>query len=181
MTNNFVDCFTFTLIEEGGLVDDPRDPGGITCHGITVADLKRLAGSATANDVRALEKANPDVLMGIYYGLYWVPVSGDALPGGIDLMVFDHAVLAGVSDSAKILQRALGVPVDGVIGPNTVNAAKSFGSQLELLSMLSAAQAQDLKAKPVSAIYAKGWDDRLARRTRKAGQILSWPSLGHGV
>ena len=37
MADQFALCLAFTLQQEGGFCDDPRDPGGATCQGITLA------------------------------------------------------------------------------------------------------------------------------------------------
>jgi predicted peptidoglycan binding protein len=49
----------------------------------------------------------------------------DDLPPGVDYIVFDYGVNSGIGRSGKVLQRLLGVPVDGVIGPQTLAAAKA--------------------------------------------------------
>jgi lysozyme family protein len=58
----------------------------------------------------------------VYREGYWEPAHCGALPAGVDLIVFDLAVNSGVRRAKRMLQQALGVAVDGVIGPGTRRA-----------------------------------------------------------
>jgi len=49
----------------------------------------------------------------IYRNQYWVAVRGDELPAGVDLAVYDGAVNSGPAQADQVVQRALGVAVDG--------------------------------------------------------------------
>jgi len=90
---------------EGGYVWNPHDPGGETNMGISKRAYPRL-------DIKNLTK---DQAATIYRNDYWNKVRGDDLPPGVDLSVFDMAVNAGPSRSAKILQKVIGTTKDGVI------------------------------------------------------------------
>ena len=71
--------------------------------------------------VRRMTIADRDA---IYRKKYWTGSRCDDLPAGVDYCVFDGSVNSGVAQSAKWLQRALGVTVDGHIGDHTLLAAK---------------------------------------------------------
>ena len=60
----------------------------------------------------------------IYRQKYWDALRCDELPAGVDYAVFDYGVNSGIRRAAKVLQRLIGVDVDGEIGPNTIAAAK---------------------------------------------------------
>lgn len=127
----FEAALAHVLEMEGGWSNDPHDPGGPTNLGIT------LAVYAAAKGVK-LEDANRDALMSelrrlkpsaarsIYHGRYWVPCRASALSPGLALMHFDAAVNHGVGNAARMLQEALGVTVDGEIGPETLGAARTL-------------------------------------------------------
>ncbi|MCP9483113.1 holin-associated N-acetylmuramidase [Shimia sp. CNT1-13L.2] len=118
------------LEREGGYVNDPDDPGGVTKYGVTVHTMRRLGldldgdGDVDARDVQRLsvEQAEDIFLEHYFHG------PGIAkLPPVLWAGVFDMYVNAG-SNAVKILQRLLGemgwpVSVDGVIGPVTLRAA----------------------------------------------------------
>lgn len=109
----FERAFRIVVGEEGGYVNDPRDPGGETKFGISKraypdVDIRNL----TLDDARA-----------IYRRDYWDRVGGDDLPYRWALLVFDAAVNQGVDPAIRMMQDALGVMVDGNIGPRTLAAA----------------------------------------------------------
>lgn len=117
---------------EGGYVDDPDDPGGPTNHGVTLHSLRRLGtdltgdGAVTRADVKALSRQEA---VEIFLRHYFDKPRIGALPEVLRPSVFDMYVNAG-ANAVKILQRLLremgqDIVVDGVIGPNTQQAAKA--------------------------------------------------------
>ncbi len=125
MRDNFDTCLQTVLRYEGGKVDDPRDPGGRTAFGITQTTYNgwRAAKKLPAQDVFNITQG--EVAM-IYRQNYWDKINGDNLPDGVDIAVFDFAVNSGVSRAAKYLQSTVGVTQDGVIGPATILAVKTY-------------------------------------------------------
>src|SRR5690606_18718456 len=75
--------------------------------------------------LRELKKLTVADVRPIYYKRYWVPSRAADLPPPLALMHFDAAVNHGVGNAARMLQRSLGVTVDGIIGPQTLAAANS--------------------------------------------------------
>ncbi len=119
--DDFDRCLKFTLQFEGGFVNDPKDPGGPTNLGITQATLSTFLGrQASIAEVKAL---TPAKVTPIYKLRFWDHVSGDELPEGIDLAVFDFGVHSGPTRGIIELQRVLGVADDGKLGPVTLKAA----------------------------------------------------------
>lgn len=109
----------FVLDHEGGLVDDPDDPGGLTNYGISLRFAETV--ELTADDIRHMTRKQA---AGIYYRHFWIRIKGDLLPPDVALMAFDAAVNQGVHAATEMLQRAAGVATDGLIGPVTTVAAK---------------------------------------------------------
>ncbi len=112
-----------TIRHEGGYVNDPDDPGGATNWGITIGTLRRVRGSATVADVKALTY---DEAFRIYKKYYFNRPKIDLLPGAMHATVFDMYVNAG-GNAIKILQRLMrklgeNVSVDGALGPQTASA-----------------------------------------------------------
>lgn len=148
MDNNFSACLAFTLLQEGGWSDDPRDPGGPTNQGITLATLRgELGQDAAIDDLRNMTNELRDH---IYLARYWWPILGQVLPIGLDLLVFDEAVNTGVKESSVILQMALNslgaeLLVDGAIGQHTKDALKDMLTAGDLRGLLSAVSAQQVK------------------------------------
>lgn len=130
MTDRFLICLPFTLIEEcpfpkdwgnhKNYSDDPGDSGGPTMCGITHTeyDLWRKGHGLPTQDVR---KMSQEEGYAIYEVGYWLPHC-PLLPPGLDLQFFDIAVNMGPNRAIKLLQGSLGVAPDGDWGPMT-NAA----------------------------------------------------------
>lgn len=121
---NFDKAQAELLKHEGGYVNHPRDPGGITNLGVTKRTYEEWVGfPVTAAIMRGLTPAKVRTL---YKTRYWDAVGGDDLPAGADLMVYDFAVNAGPARARKYLQKVVGVAQDGIIGPNTKRALQQF-------------------------------------------------------
>ena len=79
----------------------------------------------------------------------------------MDYAVFDFAINAGVGGSKKMLQRALGVVVDGAIGQNTLKAIQQSDCK-ELLQKFSDAKTAFYQSLGNFNVYGKGWLQRVA-------------------
>ena len=111
------------LEHEGGFVNHPKDPGGATNKGITIATFRRyIKRNGTIADLKAMTIAQA---VKVYKAQYWDKVRADELPSGIDYTVADFAVNSGPSRAARYLQAALNVAQDGVIGSQTIAAAQA--------------------------------------------------------
>ncbi len=100
---------------EGGDTNDPRDPGGLTRFGIAQASHANI-------DVAELTKVDAAE---IYASQYWKPLRCEDMPPCVALAVFDCAVNQGPVIAARLLQRAAGVPEDGIVGSRTLAAVSA--------------------------------------------------------
>src|ERR1700759_120441 len=123
MTNNFDNVLKLVLQSEGGFVNDPRDPGGMTNLGVTQRVWEAFVGRPVS-EVEMMALSPADVAP-LYRENYWERVHCDELPMGVDYAVMDFAVNSGTSRAAKTLQSACGVPQNGSIGPQTLQAVNS--------------------------------------------------------
>lgn len=167
--DRFSECLAFTLREEGGYCDDPRDPGRATNMGITLATLRAWTGNPrlTAADIRGIRRS---VAAGIYRAEYWNKLRCDALPTGIDLMVFDFGVNAGAAGSARLLQTMLGFigdDLDGCIGPQTLDAVAAYAPRTAI-GTLAAAQVAHYRTLAEFDDFGAGWLARTGRRKTAA-------------
>ena len=117
------------LAFEGGWSDDPFDPGGATNKGITIGEFARERGIALSSDTigdlkYALRRISDAEVRRIYLERYWHPAACPSFPPALALFHFDAAVNQGVAGAARMLQAAVGVPVDGEIGPITLSAVR---------------------------------------------------------
>src|SRR5262245_7285211 len=92
--HNFERAIPILLEEEGGLVDNPKDPGGLTKYGISQRSYPHV-------DIRAL---TPEAASAIYARDFWPACGADRLPWPLCLFVLDHAVNAGSVAAIKCLQ-----------------------------------------------------------------------------
>jgi len=159
MRHNWDEALRHILKYEGGYVNHPSDPGGMTNLGVTKRVWEEWTGKpATEADMRAL---TPEMVGHLYKTRYWNAVRGDDLPSGVDLCVFDAAVNAGVGRASKFLQQAVGVNVDGQIGPMTLAAITAKPAD-EVVAKFCDLREAHYKSLPTFATFGKGWMRRLA-------------------
>lgn len=135
MQRNFRKSLRLVLSHEGGFVNHPEDPGGVTNLGITKKTYEKWEGrSISINEMRSLTVSD---VKPIYKNMYWDKCNCDLLPSGVDVMVFDLAVNSGTNRASKYLQRIVGVSDDGVIGPKTILAVNEFVDNLGVETILT--------------------------------------------
>jgi lysozyme family protein len=173
MQDSFEKALACVLRHEGGWSDHVLDPGGATNRGITRATLERVRGRPVSKaELMALSPAETAT---IYRRLYWNAVAGDALPAGVDLAVFDCAVNSGPRRAALLLQQALGVTADGIVGPRTLAAAGAADAR-SLIRQLQASRLAFLRRLPTFAVFGRGWSRRVAEVERAALTLAGTPA-----
>ena len=157
MKKNFEQCMGWLLEHEGGYVNHPKDPGGITNLGVTLKTYAEYKGrDVTDADMRAL---TPKDVAPIYKEKYWDKCHCDDLPAGLDWMVFDWAVNSGPGRSAKALQRIVGETADGAIGPKTIKATFNFDVKDTLGKMYDSRQ-KFYESLKTFETFGRGWSKR---------------------
>ncbi len=147
---SFNRAFEIVIGIEGGYSNDPKDRGGETKYGISKRAYPYLdIPSLTLDDAKR-----------IYRRDYWEFVAGDALPWPLNCFVFDAAVNQGVSPAIRLLQTALGVDDDGVIGPQTISAVGKFPLS-EVCALYLALRGMRYSSTAAFERYGKGWLKRL--------------------
>ena len=94
----FLNIIDWVLGWEGGLVDDPDDPGGVTKYGISQRAHPEL-------DIRSL---TIDQAKAIYYTDYWVKSGAGKLPVPLGACMFDAAVQHGPGRAKALLATSRG-------------------------------------------------------------------------
>jgi len=162
-SDGFEGALTFVLIWEGGLSNDPDDPGGRTFRGVTQREYDRWR-SAHDEPLRDVADLADGELQEIYWGGYWLPSGCATLPSLIDLLEFDTAVNMGVVRAIRMLQAEVGVAVDGVLGPLTLQALSAADPQVLMIGYCERRQQyyQALVQRlPDLSKYLQGWLNRL--------------------
>lgn len=168
MKENFDFALKQVLKHEGGFSNDSRDPGGMTNLGVTKAVWDKYCGHvSTEAEMRAL---TPEVVAPLYKAQYWGKL-GDDLPSGVDYLYFDAAVNMGPSRSAKLLQRALGVVEDGIIGPKSIEAINNT-DPVKLAEKFSQVKEAFYRSLPTFDTFGKGWLRRVAESAETAKTLF---------
>ncbi|MFC0384309.1 glycoside hydrolase family 108 protein [Muricoccus vinaceus] len=164
-------CLDFTLLEEGGFANNPRDKGKATNMGITIATLTRWrqradpSATVTVADVRALTRAEARQ---IYFAWYWNANRCEAMPIPVDLTVFDFAVNSG--GAIREIQERLGVQADGVVGHLTLTAMQRF-DPTDLAERICDVRMEYLRSLESWADFQDGWTARVERVRAQARKL----------
>lgn len=156
----FDDALALVLEVEGGRVDDPRDPGGRTNHGITqhTYDAWRARAGLPRRDVFLI---GAEDVAAIFRCQYADPIRFDDLPAGVGYAVFDEAVNAGPIVAARGLQGALGIARDGAIGIATLAALHACADRSALIQRLCDTRLGFLGRLRTWPVFGRGWTARV--------------------
>jgi len=164
MKDNFDACLANVLKNEGGWADDPRDPGGATMEGITMKTFQGFIGrEASKDELRNIPNETRDA---IYRQMYWDPIKGDSLDSGIDAVVMDHAVNAGVHRAQNLAASIVGSPA------YDVDAINSYGAD-KFVADFTEGRANYYRSLKIFAIYGKGWLRRAALTSDLALKLIN--------
>jgi lysozyme family protein len=172
MIDNWTTSFSHVMQSEGGYVWDKDDPGGETNHGVTKAAWSEYLGRPIEDG--EMKELTLEVVEPFYKSRYWDVNHCDELPAGIDYMVFDFGVNAGIKRAAKFLQQALGQEADGSIGQGTIDACMNSDVQ-SLIQAFS--QVKDnfynglVEKNPHQEKFLHGWLNRVAAVEKTASSM----------
>ena len=170
---NWTKSLEAILHHEGGYVNHPKDPGGMTNLGVTKRVYEEWVGySVSENTMQNL--SNEDVSP-IYKKNYWDRVKGDQLHAGLDLCVFDFGVNAGTGRAAKYLQTLIGTVADGGIGPNTLKTLDAYVSKHSVKETIENYQAERQKyyeSLSTFDTFGRGWTRRVKETTEMALSMI---------
>ena len=160
----FSEAFDRLIAHEGCYSDNPADSGNWTGGEVGLGMLKgtKYGISAAAFPTVDIRMLTLDEAKEVYAEHYWNKLGLNRLPPAICFDMFDTAVNSGISTAAKLLQKAVGVEVDGDIGPNTIKAAGLMEGNL-LDKRFNGYRLQHLCACKSWPTYGKGWVARVAK------------------
>lgn len=187
---DFMTAHKFAAQWEGGLVDHPSDPGGITNYGISLRWLRSEGtelgdmdgdGDVDADDIRALtfEQATE-----LFKSRFWDACRLGELPQLVATCHYDCAMNTGPRQATLLTQRACnrligvyGSPlvVDGIFGPRT-RAFLAANSTQKLAHTMIALREDFYRnliiRKPRLAVFEAGWLNRCADLRRYVSGLL---------
>ena len=155
MLVKFDDIIEKVLEHEGGIVDDPKDAGGLTNMGISQR-------AYPDEDIRGLtvERAKE-----LYKRDYWDRYRTGDLPDRLRHIYVDMCINMGGGRAIKILQEACNsknatkIDVDGGIGPATIKAATNV-EPFRLRAYRVMFYAELVMKKPEQERFWVGWFKR---------------------
>lgn len=151
MNKNFDVAIAPLLKNEGGISDHPLDKGGLTKFGISHRSYPDLNIAAiTIDQAKYLYKRD-----------FWDSMQLDKFELVVAFEMFDCAVNCGVGTAKRLLQRALGVAEDGIIGPVTMDAALGMDAERLAKKLLAHRILFYTKLKNWPT-FGAGWVNRLA-------------------
>jgi lysozyme family protein len=157
-------CLPYTLREEGGESNDPRDPGGNTNRGVTQAryDQYRAAKRLQPKSVSLISESE---LQDLYRTGYWDAIGAEQLRPGEDLSAFDYAVNSGPAKAraAIVTANAAAPPLAKVI-ENIATARLSF-----------------LHGLTTWRAFGRGWGARVARIEAASLKMAGLPIAPNAV
>ena len=156
--SSFDDAFVALMGNEGGYSNNPADPGGETMWGIT-ARVARANGYV--GEMRVLPES---VAKRIAKMVYWDPYYCDQFDPRVAFEVFDAAYNGG--HPASWLQAAVGVAIDGHIGPETI-AAVNAADPLKIVMRFLAYRLMYMTVLGVWPTFGHGWANRIAHNLIK--------------
>ena len=160
MISNYDAALQHVLKSEGLWSDNPAVPGGATMKGITLSVYREWKRNPHISK-EELRVIPDEEVYNLYKELYWNNVQGDYLPAGVDYAVFDSAVNMGVGRAANLIQEAVGVTADGVLGPASVSAIQKTDPK-ELIEKFSALKESFYRSLKTFPTFGKGWLNRVA-------------------
>jgi len=154
------------LAEGHAYTNHPADRGGPTKYGITLVTLKSMPkySRADAADVAALTLPVARDIYLVRYASQFVFIKDPRVFG----FLFNAAVQHGTRGATRMMQRALGIEDDGVVGPNTRDkATEALQQPAEFLARLVAERCEyyaNILIKDHSQrVFAAGWFNRIAK------------------
>jgi lysozyme family protein len=153
----FDQAFQILVGHEGGFVNHPLDPGGMTKYGISNR-------AYPGEDIQGMTLERAKL---IYQRDYWGPAGCDAVPDGVKFSLFDMAVNSGVKPAIRCLQRAVGVDDDGVLGPITLQAVASIHPS-KFIARFNGHRLQFMSGLSNWPAFGRGWANRIAKNLMEA-------------
>jgi lysozyme family protein len=151
---------------EGGLTVDPVDPGNWS-NGKLVGTKYGISSKAYPNvDLNKLTEAQAAE---IYYEDYWMGNNCFIYPNPMIMaLMLDMSINHGCRNANQILQRAVGVDDDGIVGKKTMAAVVRHGGS-RLFTMLVNERIKFYTKLSLFNRYGRGW---MRRATSMVDHIL---------
>ena len=163
MSLTFQQIFDRLIGHEGGYVNDLQDPGGETNWGVTKRTAQ--ANGYTGN----MKTMTRQQAYEIYRRAFWLRYNCEQMPDAVAYQFFDAAVNHGFGNASRMLQRAVGVLDDGIIGKYSLEAINSNPIS-DTLMVLNGERLNFYTRLKNFDRFGKGWVSRVAQNLRYGAQ-----------
>ena len=156
----------FILKWEGGFVNDPDDLGGATNKGVTLSTYMQYCRKKgyPVPTVERLKNLSEQEWTEILKTMYWDRWKADQIENQSVANIVVDWIWASGNYGIKIPQKLLGVTVDGIVGPKTIDAVNSRNPR-ELFDMIKIARfdfIEDIcRKRPANNKFKRGWLNRI--------------------
>ncbi len=173
---SFEKAYTQLEKAEGGLVDHKNDPGGVTKYGISLRFLEDYSKTENGRNVlnalkiftitrNSIVQLKNEQAKYILYNAFWISPQINLLPKHLAIVVFDFAVNSGSYYAIRLLQKAIGAQIDGIIGKETIIksmlSCASIRKEKIIIKFLLEERIKYYmrlaKSKPAMQVFLKGW------------------------
>ena len=147
---------------EGGFCNHPKDKGGATNKGVTLATYRMVYGkNKTVDDLKNMSDKEWDY---IFTKLYWNKWKADEIKNqSIANILVDWVWMSGLGTIKKI-QSLFGLTADGIVGNKTISYINSH-DQEEVFNKIwnrrKSFYESLVKNNPSQKVFLKGWMNRL--------------------
>jgi len=158
---------TKLFLSEGLFVNDPADRGGPTNRGVTLSTWRNVGFDKDGDsdiDIDDIRLLTPDDALMVLKKFYWDRWRADELNHQKVANILVDWLWCSGKWGILIPQRILGVPVDGIVGPVTiqaVNRANPYRFLIQIYNTRVTFILDIIKRDPSQKRFEKGWFNRL--------------------
>lgn len=171
MNAEFEKVFDRVIGHEGRFQNNPGDRGNWTGGAVRKGVLKgtKFGISAMTYPDLDIENLTVDQAKAIYYRDWWVKLEMELFKAALSYQMFDAAINHGMVNASKMLQRAVRVTDDGIIGPVTRSSVVRMPLDDILMRFLSE-RLEFMTYIGTWDTFGKGWARRIALNLRYAAE-----------
>lgn len=159
----FDKVFNRVIGHEGGFQKMHHDRGGWTSGKVGEGELKgtKFGLSAMTYPDLDIENLTVEQAKAIYFEDWWLMLKMNRFRPAMQYQLFDAAINHGSHSAIRMLQRAIGVKDDGIIGGQTIAAKDEMDINDLLMRFIAQRVRFFVKCKTFDE-YGKGWMNRMA-------------------
>jgi lysozyme family protein len=167
---NIKELVAFISRCEGGFTNDPSDSGGPTNRGVTLVTWKKVGydkdGDGIIDEKDVTRITHEEMVEVVLRPHFWDVWQADKINNqSIANLLVDWLWTSG-HRTIFMVQKILGVKVDGVVGPQTLHALNNFPDQGLLFDRIKISRINDIhricKQRKKNMRFKRGWLNRIA-------------------